>query len=94
MGILGSSNSDTIIWSEDKDLLTVPAKHWIGGQVVEQSVEQADYQFFAQTLTGDNTDNYSGCPKVGMVTAKNCLTKIAHGIQWLARIRVKVYLKQ
>lgn len=75
LGILGSSNSDTIIWSEDKDLLTVPAKHWIGGQVVEQSVEQADYQFFAQTLAGDNTDNYSGCPKVGMVTAKKLLDK-------------------
>ena len=26
LGILGSSNPDTIIWSEDKDLLTVPAK--------------------------------------------------------------------
>ena len=75
LGILATSNPDTIIWSEDKDLLTVPAKHWIGGQVVEQSVEQADYQFFAQTLAGDNTDNYSGCPKVGMVTAKKLLDK-------------------
>ena len=73
LGILGTANPDTIIWSEDKDLLTVPAKHWIDGEVVEQSVEQADYQFFAQTLAGDNTDNYSGCPKIGMVTAKKLL---------------------
>jgi len=73
LGILGTANTDTIIWSEDKDLLTVPAKHWIDGEVVEQSVEQADYQFFAQTLAGDNTDNYSGCPKIGMVTAKKLL---------------------
>ena len=95
LGILGSSNSDTIIWSEDKDLLTVPAKHWIGGQVVEQSVEQKlDYQFFAQTLAGDNTDNYSDVLRLAWLLPKNCLTKIAHGIQWLARIRVKVYLKQ
>jgi DNA polymerase-1 len=73
LGILGTANTDTIIWSEDKDLLTVPAKHWLGGEVVEQSLEQADYQFYAQTLAGDNTDNYLGCPKIGMVTAKKLL---------------------
>jgi DNA polymerase-1 len=73
LGILGTKNTDTIIWSEDKDLLTIPAKHWIDGEVVEQSVEQADYQFFYQTLVGDATDNYKGCPSVGAITAKKIL---------------------
>ena len=73
LGILGSSRDDTIIWSEDKDLLTVPAKHWIDGEVFEQDEAGADYNFYYQTLIGDNTDNYKGCPKVGSVTAHKLL---------------------
>lgn len=73
LGILGTANPDTIIWSEDKDLLTVPAKHWIGGEVVEISEAEADYNFLVQTLTGDTVDNYKGCPKVGAITAHKLL---------------------
>lgn len=73
LGILGTANKDTIIWSEDKDLLTIPAKHWIGGEVHEQTEEEADYMFYYQTLIGDTTDNYKGCPKVGSVTAHKLL---------------------
>jgi len=50
LGILGTKNPDTIIWSEDKDLLTIPAKHWINGEVVEITKAEADYQFYYQTL--------------------------------------------
>ena len=73
LGILGTANTDTIIWSEDKDLLTIPAKHWIDGEVVEQTMEQADRMFYYQTLIGDTTDNYKGCPKVGAITANKLL---------------------
>ena len=74
LGILGSNPaSDTIIWSEDKDLLTVPASHWIDGEVYEQDKDGADYNFYYQTLVGDSTDNYKGCPKVGSVTAHKLL---------------------
>ena len=74
LGILGSNPaSDTIIWSEDKDLLTVPASHWIDGEVYEQDEAGADYHFYYQTLVGDSTDNYKGCPKVGSVTAHKLL---------------------
>lgn len=74
LGILGSNPaSDTIIWSEDKDLLTVPASHWIDGEVYEQDEDGADYHFYFQTLVGDSTDNYKGCPKVGSVTAHKLL---------------------
>ena len=73
LGILGSNSSETIIWSEDKDLLTIPAKHWIDGEVFEQDEAGADYNFYYQTLVGDNTDNYKGCPKVGSVTAHKLL---------------------
>jgi DNA polymerase I len=75
LGILGSQSRDNIIWSADKDLLTIPALHWIDGGVVEISKETADYNFFLQTLVGDTTDNYKGCPQVGTVTAKKILEK-------------------
>ena len=84
IGILGSANSETIIWSEDKDLQTVPAKHWIDGGVVEISEEEADYNFFVQTLTGDSTDNYKGCPSVGYKTAHKILE---FGDGWGAVVR-------
>lgn len=74
LGILGSSNPDTIIWSEDKDLLTIPARHWINGEVVTISEAEANYNFAYQTLVGDSTDNYSGCPTVGPKTANKLLS--------------------
>lgn len=75
LGILGSSNSETIIWSEDKDLQTVPAKHWINGEVVEISMADANRFHLVQTLVGDSTDNYKGCPSVGHKTAEKILDK-------------------
>tara|TARA_B100002019_G_scaffold139326_2_gene120008 strand:+ start:8748 stop:9479 length:732 start_codon:yes stop_codon:yes gene_type:complete len=79
LGILGTSNPDTIIWSEDKDLLTIPARHWINGEVVTITEAEASYNFFFQTLVGDNTDNYSGCPTVGPKTANKLLSS---GCRW------------
>lgn len=73
LGILGTANEDTIIWSEDKDLRTVPARHWIDGEVVTISEQEADYNFYYQTLVGDSTDNYKGCPNIGSVKAKAIL---------------------
>jgi len=78
LGILGTKNPDTIIWSADKDLLTIPAKHWIDGKVVEISKEEADYNFYYQTLIGDSTDNYKGCPTVGPKTAHKILEGSYH----------------
>ena len=79
LGILSTANTDTIVWSEDKDLLTVPAKHWINGEVVTVTEEEANYNFFFQTLVGDSTDNYSGCPTVGPKTANKLLS---NGCRW------------
>ena len=43
LGILGSRSFDTVIWSLDKDLLTIPAYHLIDGKVQEVDLEEADY---------------------------------------------------
>ena len=75
LGILSTANTDTIVWSEDKDLQTVPAKQWSNGEVVTITEEEAKYNFYYQTLIGDSTDNYKGCPSVGSVTANKILSQ-------------------
>jgi len=80
LGILGSGDANTVIWSADKDLLTIPAYHLIDGKVVEVLEDEADYHFFSQTLIGDSIDNYKGCPTVGKVKADRILEQ--HGSTW------------
>lgn len=66
LGILGSADpEENIIWSADKDLKTIPARHLIDGKIVTIDESEADYWFFLQTLMGDTTDGYKGCPTVG-----------------------------
>ena len=69
-----------VIWSSDKDLLTIPAYHLIDGKVVEVNKEEADYNFLYQTLVGDSVDNYKGCPSVGAKTADKLL--LDKGATW------------
>lgn len=76
MGILATTpGSNTIIVSDDKDMLTIPARLYLPnrGDLIDQTVAAADHAFLTQTLTGDTTDGYSGCPKVGAVTAARIL---------------------
>ena len=80
LGILGSRDANTVIWSLDKDLLTIPAYHLLDGKVVEILEDEADYYFFAQSLIGDSVDNYKGCPTVGKIKADKILEE--HGATW------------
>lgn len=66
-------DSDTIIVSEDKDMKTIPGKLYRQGVLTEISQVEADYNFLHQTLTGDMTDGYGGCPGVGPAGATRCL---------------------
>ncbi|MGI0120226.1 hypothetical protein [Zooshikella sp. RANM57] len=58
-----------IIVSEDKDLKTIPDVYiYNPNRDLEpefNSKEVADYHFYLQTLTGDTTDGYPGCPGIG-----------------------------
>lgn len=73
MGILAMGYPDSVIWSEDKDLMTIPGKHLVNEDIIEVSLEEADRNFYTQILTGDTTDNYRGCPGVGAVKAAKIL---------------------
>ena len=81
MGILATSDTyhpeyRKIIISEDKDMKTIPcwlynpAKDFSAWEVTE---EYANNFHLMQTLAGDTTDGYDGCPSIGMATAEDVL---------------------
>jgi DNA polymerase-1 len=79
LGILATTgkkhpNQELIIVSEDKDLKTIPGKLYRKGELLQIPEGEADYWFMYQTLIGDITDGYKGCPKIGDKTAEKLLT--------------------
>lgn len=90
LGILATKFIDKspIIVSDDKDLMQIPGKHLVGGQIITVTKEEGDYLHMKQTLTGDAVDGYPGCPGIGPKTAEKLL---AEGNHWEAVI--KAYTK-
>jgi len=85
MGIFStSSRLPVMICSPDKDMRQIPGMLWnMDYQVKEPDVitqEEGFRWFLTQTLTGDQTDGYSGVPGIGKVKADNLLDK--HGVSW------------
>jgi DNA polymerase-1 len=75
MGILATKpgKDKKIIVSRDKDMRTIPAMVWDGTRFFNITQEQADYQHLLQTLTGDASDGYKGCPGIGPKKAEKLL---------------------
>jgi 5'-3' exonuclease len=79
--VLGiKSGEGMVIVSSDKDMLTVPGRYWSPykgqGGVISQA--RADYQWMLQTLTGDSSDGYKGCPGIGPKKATEALDEAPH----------------
>ena len=95
IGIIGTTENenDYVIVSEDKDLLTIPGLHWDLKlkRLYRIEEEEADFNFYKQTLMGDTVDNYKGCPKVGSVTAEKILNEAKGEDLW--QTVVNKYLK-
>lgn len=68
---------EKIIVSADKDFFTIPGKFLRTTEenpvVVDVSEEDADRYHLLQTLMGDVTDEYPGCPGLGVERAKQAL---------------------
>ena len=87
LGILATHPSlikgEKIVVSIDKDMKTIPGLHLNYSEargsddyesfVVRRAVEDADWFHMFQTLTGDKTDGYPGCPGIGPVNAEKLL---------------------
>ena len=67
--LLGRNTTDVVIVSEDKDMRTIPAKvynpNYADLGVLEISPLDAKRFHMWQTIVGDPTDGYPGCPRVG-----------------------------
>lgn len=80
LGILATMPSNVgkcIVISDDKDLKTIPCKLYRPGaeERLDVTEAEADRWFLTQTLTGDATDGYSGCPSIGPKKAEAVLGK-------------------
>lgn len=97
LGILSTSETlvkgERIIVSIDKDLKSIPGKLYDPKQpelgIVEVSENEADYWHMYQTLCGDATDGYKGCPGCGPKTAEKILESTT---DWWPAV-VKAYKK-
>ena len=81
--LLGLMSTDNIMVSIDKDLQTVEGKHYNPdkGELYEVTADEAHYNHMFQTLCGDSTDGYKGCPSVGAKTAEKILD-VPTGDMW------------
>lgn len=67
--------SDFILISPDKDMKQIACRIFNCDKEFDVSLEDADYWFWTQCLTGDPVDGYKGVPGVGAVGAKKILDK-------------------
>ncbi len=91
LGILATHptliKGDKIIVSEDKDMQTLPCylfRPKRDNKPKHISLREANYYHLYQTLMGDSTDGYSGCPGVGPVKAEAILRGALPGDEWSA----------
>jgi DNA polymerase I len=86
MGILATKfKGKTMIVTMDKDLKTIPGTMWhlnpkLEGKKIVVTEADAHRQFLYQTLTGDTTDGFPGCPGIGPVSANKLLD--SKGVNW------------
>ena len=75
LGILATDEflipNDCVMESVDKDLWTIPGKHYNPNKpergILSISEELANENHLVQTMVGDSSDGYSGCPGKGPV---------------------------
>ena len=85
IGIEATRHADpsNIIVSPDKDLKQIPSVLWnLTDDVVEITKEEGDRWHLIQSLAGDPTDGYPGCPGIGVKRAAAILNK--HATPWEA----------
>ena len=69
-------DTEAIIVSPDKDMRQIPGVLWnMSDDVVEITKEDGDRWHLMQTLAGDPTDGYPGCPGIGLKRAADLLDK-------------------
>jgi hypothetical protein len=79
---------EKIIVTADKDLRQIAGKHFNPRKpdlgIYEITPAEADEWFYTQALTGDPTDGFPGCPRIGPVKAAKILRQ-AH-LDWSLKV--------
>lgn len=77
LGILATRPGapESVIVSDDKDMLTIPGKLYRLGVMSTIDEQSADRYWMLQTLQGDPADGYKGCPGIGHARAEKALSK-------------------
>jgi DNA polymerase-1 len=65
LAIEAGERPDSVIWSVDKDFLTVPCQLFREGELLLITEEEADYWLKYQTMVGDVADNFKGAVGFG-----------------------------
>ena len=70
MGIYATKHTGNIIVSPDKDMRQISGKLYDFNETVDISPEEGARWHLIQTMSGDNTDGYSGVPGIGIKRAE------------------------
>ena len=87
IGILATRPTEgrRVIWSGDKDMKQIPGEHLQDDGSISSITEiEADHFHAMQTLTGDVTDGYAGCPTMGPIKASKLLGSVPQEQWWTA----------
>ncbi len=82
LGIYATKYPGNIIVSPDKDMRQIPGKLYDFNETVDITPEDGARWHLVQTLSGDNTDGYSGVPGIGIKRATKIFTE--KGYTWKA----------
>ena len=99
MGMYGTAPKDLLdqeiaIYSQDKDLFTIPCKQWDfkKGKFIKPTQEESTRFLYKQVLMGDAVDGYKGCPKIGKIKAERALKDCESETEMLKECH-KLYFK-
>jgi DNA polymerase I len=69
LGIYATKNPGNVICSPDKDMRQIPGKLFDMSEMMNVEKEEGERWHLVQTLAGDQTDGYAGCPGIGVKRA-------------------------
>jgi len=82
LGIYATKYEGNMIVSPDKDMRQIPGKLYDFNETVDITPEEGAKWHLTQTLSGDNTDGYSGVPGIGQKRAQKIFKE--KGYTWQA----------
>ena len=82
MGIYATKYPGNIIVSPDKDMKQIPGKLYNFDETVDITPKEGARWHLIQTMSGDNTDGYSGVPGIGIKRAEKIFSE--KGYTWQA----------